>query len=459
MMDSRIVILGGGESGTGAAILANLKGYGVFLSDSGAITPERKRALKSHEIKFEEGGHTPDAILKAELVVKSPGIPGSLPLLQTIDKKGIPVVSEIEFAYQFINKAKVVAVTGTNGKTTTTLLIHHLLETAGYKAALGGNIGKSLASLVAEGGYHYYVVEASSFQLDNIVNFRPDIGVLLNITPDHLDRYDNNFTKYIGAKFRIIENLTHEEAFIYCADSKPITKELSKRRIEACMFAISASKNGKSNAYLENDRLIFNYEFKDQGSCHQIPVSMISLIGRHNMVNTMAAVLSALHLKTPISKILKGLKTFRNAPHRMEFVACLEGVGYINDSKATNVDSVYHALEGIKENVIWIAGGIDKGNDYSLIEELVDKKVKGIICLGRGNERLRNFFKDKISLFAETQDMEEAASIAHDWASKRDVVLLSPACSSFDLFDNFEDRGNSFKKAVKGLKKIREGNL
>ncbi len=458
-MNKLIVILGGGESGVGAAILANQKGYDVFLSDAGSISSERRRILKSLKIDFEEDGHTKKIILKAELVIKSPGIPESTPLIQGILKKGIPVVSEIEFAYRFIDKAKVIAITGTNGKTTTSMLTHHLLSSAGLKVALGGNIGKSLASLVAEGQYHYYVVEISSFQLDGIVNFRPDIGVLLNITSDHLNRYDNNFSKYVTSKFRIVENLTSEEAFIYCVDSEPISEEVSKRRIEACMFAISASNDDKLNAYMENEHLIFNYEYRNEDRHHKIPVSEVSLIGRHNMVNTMASVLSALHLEVPINKILKGLKTFKNAPHRLEFVIEYEGVGYINDSKATNVDSVYYALDGIRENIIWIAGGIDKGNDYRQIDELVKEKVKGLVCLGKSNEGLRRAFDDKLDLIAETQDMTEAVKIAYEWASKGDVVLLSPACSSFDLFDNYEDRGDKFKRAVNGLKRIKEGNL
>ncbi|MEM6829117.1 MAG: UDP-N-acetylmuramoyl-L-alanine--D-glutamate ligase [Bacteroidota bacterium] len=459
MKNNLIVILGGGESGIGAAILANQKGYDVFLSDAGTLSSERRRTLKSLNIDFEEGGHTKKVILQAKLVIKSPGIPETVPLIQGILKKGIPVISEIEFAYRFIDKAKIIAITGTNGKTTTSLLTHHLLKTAGLKVALGGNIGKSLAGLVAEGGYHYYVVEVSSFQLDGIVDFRPDIGVLLNITPDHLDRYDNNFSKYVTSKFKLTENLTREEAFIYCSDATPITEEISKRRIEACMFAISASSDDKLNAYLENEHLIFNYEYKDKDHHHEIPVSEVSLIGRHNMVNTMAAVLSALHLEVPINRILKGLKTFKNAPHRLEFVAEHEGVGYINDSKATNVDSVYYALDGIRESIIWIAGGIDKGNNYQQIDELVNEKVKGLICIGKDNERLKRYFEDKLDVIAEVKSMKEAINVANDWSEPGDVVLLSPACSSFDLFDNYEDRGDQFRKAVKGLKKVKEGNL
>jgi len=452
-MDNRIVILGGGESGVGAAVLAKQKGYEVFLSDAGSISDNRRRILKTNDIAFEESGHSEENILNADLVVKSPGIPDKVLLVQKLIRKGIPVISEIEFAYRFINKAKVVAITGTNGKTTTSLLTYHLLKAAGYRVALGGNTGKSLAGLVAKGGYHYYVVEVSSFQLDGIVNFRPDIAVLLNITPDHLDRYDNNFHNYVRSKFRIMENLTQEEAFIYCADCELVTEELSKSKVEAGMFAMSASKNDKFNAYLEEDHLIFNFEFKNKGVNQKIPLSEVSLIGKHNMVNSMAAVISALCLEVPISKVLKGLRTFKNAPHRLEFVDEVHGIGFINDSKATNVDSVYHALDGIKKDIIWIAGGIDKGNDYSKIHELVKDKVKGLVCMGRDNASLTGFFKTKVNHIAEVDSPKKAIKQAFEWACKGDVVLLSPACASFDLFSDYEDRGEKFKKEVRKLKK------
>jgi UDP-N-acetylmuramoylalanine--D-glutamate ligase len=451
-MNSRIVILGGGESGIGAAILALKKGYEVFLSDAGTISSDRRRILKSCAIDFEEEGHTESKILNAAFVIKSPGIPDSAPLIKKLVEKNIPVISEIEFAYQFIDKAKVIAITGTNGKTTTSLLTYHLLKTAGYKVALGGNVGKSLAALVAEGDYHYYVVEVSSFQLDGIVNFRADVAVLLNITPDHLDRYDYNFEKYVSSKFRLIENLTNEEAFIYCADSKPVTEEIGKRKIEACMFAMTASKDKKLEAYLEEDHLIFNYQFKEKSENHKIPVSEISLIGKHNMVNSMAAVLSALCMEVPIEMIMRGLKSFKNAAHRLEFVEEIDGVAYINDSKATNVDSVYYALDGVKKDIIWIAGGIDKGNEYDQIKELVEEKVKALICLGKDNSGLINYFGGIVEKIAEVDSAEKAIQQAHDWALSGDAVLLSPACSSFDLFKNYEDRGEKFKEAVMGLK-------
>ncbi|WP_420577747.1 UDP-N-acetylmuramoyl-L-alanine--D-glutamate ligase [Ekhidna sp.] len=452
-MNERIVILGGGESGVGAAILARQKGYDVFLSDGGNLAPDRRRTLKSQKIDFEEGGHSEELIMEASLIVKSPGIPDSAPLVQKAVNKGIPVISEIEFAYRFIDKAKVIAITGTNGKTTTSMLTYHLLKTAGYKVALGGNVGTSLAALVAEGGYHYYVVEVSSFQLDGIENFRPDVAVLLNITPDHLDRYEYNFNKYVSSKFRIIENLTNEQAFIYCADSEPVTEEISRRKVEASMFAMSASNNNKLSAYLKDEHLIFNFQFKQNASEYQIPVSEISLIGKHNMVNSMAAVLSALCMEVPIEKVLKGLKNFKNAPHRLEFVEEIDGAAYINDSKATNVDSVYYALDGVKGDIIWIAGGIDKGNDYSQIEKLVKKKVKGLICMGKDNSALTKFFGTRLEKIAEVDSVKKAIHQAHEWAEEGDVVLLSPACASFDLFNNYEDRGDKFKRAVNKLAK------
>ncbi len=452
-MKKLIVILGGGESGVGAAILALKEGYEVFVSDGGEITADRRDLLKKFNIDFEEGKHSVSKILGAEIIVKSPGIPDTTELVQEMVKKGIPVVSEIEFAYRFMGDAKIIAITGTNGKTTTSLLTHHLLKTAGYKVALGGNIGTSLARLVAEGGYDYYVVEVSSFQLDGIVEFKPDIAVLLNITPDHLDRYDNKFENYVSSKFRIIENLTQEEAFIYCIDSQPITEELNRRKAESCVFAMSASKHDKLGAYLEEDHLIFNYEYRNNEQHHKIPVSEVSLIGKHNMVNSMAAVLSSIHLNVPIVKIMKGLKTFKNAPHRLEYVAEVEGVAYINDSKATNVDSVYYALDGIKQGIIWIAGGIDKGNDYRQLEELVEEKVKGLICLGKDNSGLVDFFTGKTKQLAEVDKVKNALEVAREWAQPGDVVLLSPACSSFDLFDNYEDRGDKFRRAVKALSK------
>ncbi|MFT6882395.1 MAG: UDP-N-acetylmuramoylalanine--D-glutamate ligase [Marinoscillum sp.] len=452
LMSKSIAILGAGESGIGAAILGLKHGYRVFLSDAGVVSDDRKAMLQSHGIDFESGGHTKSKILAADEVVKSPGIPDTAPLILELIAQGTPVISEIEFAYRYIPQgAKVVAITGTNGKTTTTLLTHHLLKSAGLNVALGGNVGISLAKLVAEGGYDYYVVEVSSFQLDGIIQFKPDVAVLLNITPDHLDRYEYDFNKYVASKFRILENLTDEEAFVYCADSEPITEELARRKVQACLFAISTSNNPKWQAYMSDEHLVFNYKFKHIVKNHQIPVSEIALIGKHNMINAMSAVLTALQFDVSIEVISKGLKNFVNAPHRLEPCGQIDGVKFINDSKATNVDAVFYALEGIKSDIIWIAGGIDKGNDYLQLDDLVEKKVKGLVCLGKDNTKLKKHFGPILNQIEETESIGQAVEMALGMASKGDVVLLSPACASFDLFRNYEDRGDQFRASVKLL--------
>lgn len=448
-MTKKLVILGAGESGIGAAILGKQKGYAVFVSDFGMISEDTKAFFAEEAISFEEGGHT-SAIEEADLVVKSPGIPDQVPVVQRFLEKGTPVISEIEFGYQFLDQEKVIAITGTNGKTTTTLLAYHLLKTAGLKVALGGNIGVSFAKLVAEGGYDYYVVEVSSFQLDGIISFKPDVAVLLNITPDHLDRYDHDFNKYVNSKFRITENLTRNECLIYCSDCEPVNEELAKRKVEACLFAVSASNQEKTAAYIDREHLIFDLNFAKSGEFHAIPQAEIALIGRHNMINTMAAVLSGLHFDVTIDKILRALKTFKNAPHRLEVVREVNGVIYINDSKATNVDAVAYALDGIVQPIIWIAGGTDKGNDYGPIVPMASKKVKKLICIGVDNAPLIKAFEGVLET-EEASSMEEALAFASKSASKGDVVLLSPACSSFDRFKNYEHRGDYFKEVVHAL--------
>lgn len=459
-MSERVAILGGGESGIGAAWLANARGLEVFLSDAGNISQERKDALMAQGIDFEEGGHTDKLILNADWVVKSPGIPDTAPLIQKILNNGVPVISEIEFGYKYLpEKAKVIAITGTNGKTTTTLLTHHILSKAGFNVGLAGNIGTSLAGLVAQGTHDYYVIEVSSFQLDGIQKFRPDVAVLLNITPDHLDRYEYDFKKYVYSKFRILENLTSEECFIYCKDSQPITEELALRKVEACMFAVSASEDSKVEAYMEKSHLIFNYQFKERSGRHHIPLSDIALIGKHNMVNIMAAVLSALCVGASIEKTLKGLKTFKNAPHRLELVGVIRGVGFINDSKATNVDAAYYALDGVKSGIVWIVGGVDKGNDYSQLLPLVKDKVKAIICLGVDNQIIHDAFGGLEIPIIETKDVNNCVRESLEFATEGDSVLLSPACASFDLFKNYEDRGDQFREAVKSLKKNSKAKL
>ncbi len=445
-MTKKLVILGAGESGIGAAILGKQKGYDVFVSDFGMISDDTRAFFNEENIAFEEGGHS-SIVDDADLVVKSPGIPEKVAVVQKFLQKGTPVISEIEFGYQFLDQEKVIAITGTNGKTTTTLLAYHLLKTAGLKVALGGNIGVSFAKLVAEGGFDYYVVEVSSFQLDGIISFKPDVAVLLNITPDHLDRYDHDFNKYVNSKFRITENLTKDECFIYCSDCEPVNEELAKRKVEACLFAISASNQEHSAAYIDGKRLIFDLNFGKSGEYHAIPQAEIALIGRHNMINTMAAVLSGLHFEVSIDKILKALKTFKNAPHRLEVVKEINGVRYINDSKATNVDAVAYALDGINQPIVWIAGGTDKGNDYGPIVPVAVQKVKKMICIGVDNAPLIQAFGGQLEI-AEATSMEEAVSMANDVANDGDAVLLSPACASFDRFKNYEKRGDRFKEVV-----------
>ncbi len=452
-MSKRITILGAGESGLGAAKLAAKLQYEIFVSDYGKISRDAQQNLKSLDVEFEEEGHDSQKILAADIIVKSPGIPDTAKIVVEAIAKGIPVISEVEFAYNNLSEnEKVIAITGTNGKTTTTLLTYHLLKEAGLNVAMGGNVGISFAGLVAEGGYDYYVVEVSSFQLDGTVEFKPKVAVLLNITPDHLDRYEHSMEKYISSKFRITENLTKEECFIYCADNEPISEELARRNIEACLFAISATRNNKWHAYLDDEHLIFNYDFNADKKHHKIPVSEISLIGKHNMVNTMAAVLCALYVEVSIKEILSGLKSFKNAPHRLEPVAEIDGIKFINDSKATNIDAVFYALDGMRERVIWIAGGIDKGNDYGLLDDLVSEKVKLLVSLGLNNKPLRKHFEGKVELL-QTDNIIEAVQMAFEHAKPGDVVLLSPACASFDLFKNYEDRGDQFKEAVKSLSK------
>jgi UDP-N-acetylmuramoylalanine--D-glutamate ligase len=454
-----IVILGSGESGMGAAHLAASLKQRAFLSDKGSIAESKKAELKELGILFEEGRHSV-TVLEAPILVKSPGIPDEAEIIQLAIADGIEVISEIEYAYRYLsNDAKIIAITGTNGKTTTSLLTYHLLKSAGLDVALAGNVGYSFAKRVAERPYDYYVLEVSSFQLDNIKHFKPTIAVLLNITPDHLDRYGHKFENYVASKFRITENLSKEETFIYCSECMPEDNSVAKRKIEACLFAISATTKTTQGAYLDNEHLIFNFKIKDTGKHAQVPLADIKLIGKHNMINTMAAVLSSLSFEVPLERIVKGLRTFENAPHRLEKVGEIDGVTYINDSKATNIDAVYFALDGINEPIIWVVGGVDKGNDYSSIDSLVSKKVRGIICLGTDNKKLKNHYQNKVDLFVETQSIEAVISQAQEWGQPGDVVLLSPACASFDLFKNYEDRGDQFRKAVQQFSTSKTTNV
>ena len=449
-MKEKIVILGSGESGVGAAILAVQKYYDVFVSDRGIIPSNTKQKLDELGVAFEEKKHTFDLIKKADTVVKSPGIPDNTPLIMDLIAQGVVVISEIEFAFRHIApNAKIIGITGTNGKTTTALLTYHLLKEAGLDVALAGNVGYSLAKRVAEKNYDFYVIEISSFQLDGIIQFKPDISILLNITPDHLDRYHQDFKKYVASKFRMVENVTAASSFIYCTDSIAVDEQVSRRNIAASLFAVSANPHSKKGAFIDKDHLIFNFEYQEKKD--RIPLADIPLIGRHNLINAMSSALCALMLEIPIRKVLEGMKSFKNAPHRLEMVAEIDQVKFINDSKATNVDAVYYALEGIKEPIIWIAGGIDKGNDYSILDQWVAQKVKGIVCLGIDNTKIENHFSGKVPFLDRASSAREAIQIAWEIASAGDVVLLSPACASFDLFINYEDRGDQFKEAVGSL--------
>lgn len=450
-MNERVVILGAGESGTGAALLAKAKGYEVFVSDQGAIKDNYRDDLVRNKIDFEEGKHSEEKVLNASLIIKSPGIPEKAEIIKKARTKGIEIIDEIEFGFRFI-QGKVIAITGTNGKTTTTLLTYHLLKAAGFSVALAGNVGESLARKVAHGNHDWYVLEISSFQLDGTKTFKPAIGILLNITPDHLDRYEYKMENYVASKFRIMQNMDATDHFIYYADDTMISAALKTQK--PTPHLVSISLKGKNQVYY--DGAVMQFSFDESFSVAQ---SDTTLKGPHNLINTMAAV-SAAHLAgAKLKAIREGLKTFRNAPHRLEHVGTINGVDFINDSKATNVDSVVYALGSYNQPLIWIAGGIDKGNDYNLIKEDVSKKVKTLICLGTENDKLRNFFGGVVKTIRETQNVSALVRMALQEAKPGDVVLLSPACASFDLFKNYEDRGDQFRKAVQELKKEVENQL
>lgn len=444
-MSKRVTILGSGESGTGAALLAKAKGYDVFVSDQGAIRDAYKADLINAGIAFEEGGHS-DRILPADLIIKSPGIPDKAEVMKRVRAAGIPVLDEIEFAFRYL-KGKVIAITGTNGKTTTTLLTYHLLKSAGLNVALAGNVGESLARKVAAGDHDWYVVEISSFQLDGTISFRPHIGILLNITPDHLDRYEYKMENYIKSKFRLVQNLTAHEHFIYYADDAVADHEARKRKITADQVAVSLT-DSKAKTHYDGQQMVFNLA----GHHFRVAQADTTLKGPHNLINTMSAVSAALLAGVSEQAVRAALKTFKNAPHRLESVAVINGVEFVNDSKATNVDSVVYALGSYQQPLVWIAGGIDKGNDYELIKEEVQKKVHTLICLGRDNKKLKKFFGGVVPKIHETQSVKELVRLALQSARQGDVVLLSPACASFDLFKNYEDRGTQFREAVLELK-------
>lgn len=442
----RLVILGGGESGVGAALLALKTGYEVFLSDAGEIKDKFIEQLQKKKIAFESGRHTESIILNADVVVKSPGIPDKAPLIQKIMAQKIPIISEIEFG-ALHSKSISVAVTGSNGKTTTAMLIYHLLKNGGLEVALAGNIGSSFAKQVTLGDKPYTVLEVSSFQLDGIKDFHPHIAVLTNITPDHLDRYEYKFENYIASKFRIAMNLTQNDYFIYDADDQVINSGLEKYPTRAQKIPFSTERKLNYGTYSDNQHIMIQV---DQNTL-TIPQEDLTLEGKHNLKNAMAAATVAHLLKIRKASIQQSFQTFEGASHRMEKVAKIAGVQYINDSKATNINSVYYALDSINGQVVWIVGGEDKGNDYFELLPLVNRKVKAIICLGLDNSKIIDTFQNTIELMAETLSMDEAVRIAYQIAEKGDTVLLSPACASFDLFKNYEDRGNQFIKAVKAL--------
>ena len=434
-----IVVLGGGESGVGAAILAQKKGHQVFVSDYGVIKEEYKKKMESNAIPYEEGKHTVEQLLQADEVIKSPGIPSTVTIVKRIKEAGIPVIGEIELAYRYLpEESFIIGITGSNGKTTTTLLIHHLLTFAGIEAHLVGNIGFSFAEALAKEQNGVFVLELSSFQLDSIHQFKPDIGVLLNITPDHLDRYDNKMSSYIESKMRLIKNSTASEKFFYNISDSRIANYLWGKNILPKQFPILESLAGSP--------------ILDIGSS-QFDLNKTVLRGKHNQMNALFAIAVVNQFGISDKQIQDGLESFRNAPHRLESVAIIDGVEFINDSKATNVESVYYALDAIDRPIIWMVGGVDKGNDYSILDQLVTEKVKGIIGLGIDNQKVLNHFYGMSSSMDDARSMEEALKFAKGIAVSGDVVLLSPACASFDLFKNYEDRGKQFKAIVKSMQR------
>jgi UDP-N-acetylmuramoylalanine--D-glutamate ligase len=445
-MEKKIVILGAGESGAGAAILAKKQGFAVFVSDKGQIKPQYKEILCKAGIAFEEGNHNEEEILSASEVIKSPGIPENAPMVLKIREKGIPVISEIEFAGRYSKGIKI-CITGSNGKTTTTNLIWHMLNKAGKKVALTGNVGNSFAMAVAEGGYDYYVIELSSFQLDGMYNFKADIAILLNITPDHLDRYGYKLQNYVDSKLRVTQNQTKSEYLIYWADDPIIQAELSKKNFGMTLLPFSADRKENMTAFIENNELVIDYLHKT----NLMTIHDLALKGRHNTYNSMAAAIAGKVLNIRKDVIRESLADFQGVEHRLEPVITVCGINFINDSKATNVNSTWYALECMETDVVWIAGGIDKGNDYTELFQLVGKKVKAVVCLGKDNKKILDAFRDKVPTIVETSSMEEAVRTSYYLATKGDTVLLSPACASFDLFNNYEDRGRQFKKAVRNL--------
>ncbi len=442
----RLVILGGGESGVGTAILGKKMGYDVFVSDFGKIKDNYKEVLNHYAIEWENETHTENKILNADLVMKSPGIPEKAPIVKKLVEKNIPVISEIEFAAQF-TKAKTIGITGSNGKTTTTMLVYHLLKSAGLNVGLGGNIGKSFARQVAEDNFDYYVLELSSFQLDGIVKYRPDLAIITNISPDHLDRYDYKYENYIASKFRITMNQTEEDFLIYDADDEAISEWLKTNKTKAQLIPFSLEKTFKKGAFLNNN--IMEVAINEEEFVME--TQYIALEGKHNIKNAMAATTVAKLLNIRKATIRESLANFQGVEHRLEKVLKIQNVQYINDSKATNVNATFYALDSMNSPTIWIVGGVDKGNDYTELMSLVHEKVKAIICLGVENKKIIEAFGNVVDVMIEVSSMNDAVRMAQRMAEKGDAVLLSPACASFDLFDDYEDRGRQFKQAVQNL--------
>ena len=443
---SRVVVLGGGESGVGSAVLAKTKGFDVFLSDMGTISGTYIDMLNEWDIPFEQGGHTEELILNADEVIKSPGIPSTAAMIRKIEDKGISIISEIEFAGRYDNARKV-CITGSNGKTTTTSLIYHLLKQAGMNVGLGGNIGKSYAYQVATENFDIYVLELSSFQLDNMYDFKADIAIITNITPDHLDRYDHKMENYVKAKFRITRNMSSDDCFIFCSDDEITINHLNKIVVKAQQLPFTQKTEVEQGAFVKDDRIVVRYKEEE---CNLF-LQELALGGKHNIYNSMAAALAAKAMDIDNQAIREGLATFEAVEHRLEKVLSIKDVLYINDSKATNVDAAWYALECQTRPVVWIVGGTDKGNDYSTLVPLVKEKVKAIICLGVDNTKIHNAFGEHIDRMYDVTSAQDAVKKAHAIAQPGDVVLLSPCCASFDLFKNYEDRGRQFKEAVRNL--------
>ena len=446
-MAKKLVILGAGESGIGTALLAKQKGYEVFVSDGGAIKANFQKELEDNAIAFEGGTHSVDKILAADEVVKSPGIPEKNEMVKAIRAKGIPVISEIEFGYRYKGNSKIAAITGSNGKSTTTALLYHICKLVNEDVAMVGNIGYSFARQIAEAPKALYIIEVSSFQLDDIKYFKPEIAILLNITEDHLDRYEYKFENYIKSKFRVIENQTPEDYFIYCIDDEVIVKHLELLTTHTNPLPFSMKQEVKKGGYIKNDQMML----KIQEERVTMSIYDFALKGKHNAYNTMAASIAATTLGIRKEKIREAVSNFHSLEHRMEFVATVRGVDFINDSKATNVNSTWYALESMQKSTVLILGGVDKGNDYELIADLVKEKVKAIVCMGTDNKKIIEFFKDKVSTIVEVDSAKKAVNASFKLAEKGDLVLMSPACASFDLFKNYEDRGRQFKESVKEL--------